>query len=135
MGKCPICGAPMQGASCEYCGYKERVENLPETKRNVRAASVYVNNVPLNYSQSPMLRNKNCYVAPNGDIYSNKSRLAAALLCIFLGYLGIHRFYTGKIFTGLIYMFTAGLFGVGIVVDLVRILCGTFNDKYGFKLR
>lgn len=62
---------------------------------------------------------------------SPKSRLAALLLCIFLGVLGIHRFYVGKVFTGILYLFTGGLFGIGYVVDLVIIICGGFTDSNG----
>ncbi len=65
---------------------------------------------------------------------SSKSRLAALLLCFFLGYLGIHRFYAGKVGTGLIWLVTAGLFGVGIVVDFILILLGSFTDREGRRL-
>ncbi len=66
---------------------------------------------------------------------SNKSRLAALLLCIFLGEFGAHRFYVGKIGTGLIYLFTAGFFGIGWIIDLVKIILGTFKDNVGEPLR
>jgi len=42
---------------------------------------------------------------------------AAWILLTFLGLLGIHRFYMGKWGTGLLYLFTAGLFGVGLIYD------------------
>ena len=60
---------------------------------------------------------------------SEKSRTVAALLCFFLGYLGIHRFYVGKIGTGVIWLLTGGLFGIGALVDFIVILCGNFKDK------
>ena len=46
----------------------------------------------------------------------------ALALCILLGYLGIHRFYEGKIWTGILWLCTAGLLGVGVVVDAIIIL-------------
>ena len=43
------------------------------------------------------------------------------ILLTFLGLLGIHRFYMGKIFTGLLYLLTAGLFGIGILWDFLTL--------------
>lgn len=65
--------------------------------------------------------------SPNG-------RLVALLLCFFLGYLGIHRFYVGKIGTGILWLLTAGLLGFGVLVDFILILLGSFRDKQGRPL-
>lgn len=43
------------------------------------------------------------------------------LLLIFLGIFGVHRFYMGKILTGLLYLLTGGLFGIGYVYDIVTL--------------
>lgn len=66
------------------------------------------------------------------DSISPKSRLAALLLCFFLGWLGAHRFYVGKIGTGILMPLTLGGFcGIWVVVDLIFIVCGIFRDKQG----
>ena len=51
-----------------------------------------------------------------------KNKWVAFLLCLLLGWAGAHRFYEGKYFTGVLYLCTLGLFGIGIVIDLLRIL-------------
>ena len=66
--------------------------------------------------------------------YIHKSRWVAFFLCLFLGWLGVHRFYVGKIGTGLIWMFTLGFFGIGWLLDLIFILLGGFRDKAGQPL-
>ena len=63
-----------------------------------------------------------------------KSKMVALLLCIFLGGLGIHRFYVGKIGTGIIWLLTGGCFRIGYIVDIVMIATGKFTDKAGNAL-
>jgi TM2 domain-containing membrane protein YozV len=60
---------------------------------------------------------------------SERSRLVTLLFCSWLGFFGGHRFYVGKVGTGLIWLFTFGVFGVGWIVDLVMVLSGNFRDK------
>jgi len=57
-----------------------------------------------------------------GNPISPKSRLAAALLAFFLGGLGIHRFYVGKIGTGVLMIFTLGGLGIWALIDFIVIL-------------
>ena len=66
--------------------------------------------------------------------YSLKSRTAALLLCFFFGVFGVHRFYAGKVGTGILYLFTGGLFGIGWLVDLIMILVGGFRDSNGLPM-
>ena len=71
---------------------------------------------------------------PNFHNYPYKSRVIALLLCVFLGVCGVHRFYVGKVGTGVLYLFTGGLFVVGWIVDIVRIGSGEFLDANGQPL-
>ena len=70
-----------------------------------------------------------------GNPVSDKSRLAAALLCWFVGVLGVHRFYVGKIGTGILMIVTLGGLGVWALIDLIVILVGSFRDKSGKALQ
>lgn len=62
---------------------------------------------------------------------SEKDWLVTLLLCLFGGGIGVHRYYVGKIGTGILYTLTLGLFGIGYLVDLVKIILGKFTDKDG----
>ena len=71
----------------------------------------------------------------NQQMISTKSKGTAAVLCFFLGALGVHRFYVGKVGTGILWLLTAGLFGLGAVIDFIMILCGSFKDKDGAVIK
>jgi TM2 domain-containing membrane protein YozV len=76
---------------------------------------------------------------------AEKSKVVAALLCFFLGMLGIHRFYLGKIGTGIIHLlllilgsvllivgvgvFVYGALGLWVLIDFILILTGTLKAK------
>jgi TM2 domain-containing membrane protein YozV len=66
---------------------------------------------------------------------SKKDYVAVLLLCFFLGTLGIHRFYTGKIWTGILMLITLGGLGIWYVIDMVLIILGQFRDKQGKLVR
>jgi len=63
-----------------------------------------------------------------------KSWAVALLLCIFFGALGLHRFYVGKIVTGIVLLITLGGFGIWWIIDLIRIAIGSFDDDEGRPL-
>lgn len=66
----------------------------------------------------------------NSEI-SKKSRLTTALLAFFFGVVGAHRFYIGKIWTGLLMIFTLGGLGIWALIDFIRAASGTMRDKDG----
>ena len=60
--------------------------------------------------------------------------LALFLLTFFVGVLGVHRFYVGKIGTGVLMLITLGGFGVWFLVDLLLVVTGQFTNKDGQKI-
>ncbi len=71
----------------------------------------------------------------DNGVASPKNKVTAILLCLFLGTLGIHRFYVGKIGSGVLQLLTLGLGGIWTLIDLVMLICGTFTDSEGRVLK
>lgn len=134
---CGGCGAPLNSGTQGYSAPNYN-QNQPNYSQPYNAQPNYSQpnyNQP-NYSQ-PNYAQPNYaqqYVQPVG-LVSPCNRWVAFLLCFFLGAIGIHRFYVGKIGTGILYIFTVGLFGIGVLVDLIMIACGSFTDKSGAFLK
>ena len=144
-GECPRCGAPLEGATCSYCGYVE-----PQETQNSRMENGYVNPQDVNNNGYAHPQGANNYgygtevftnsvpVYPNqqyAEACSPKSKMLALVLCFLVGYLGIHRFYVGKYGTGIVWFVTAGCFGFGWVVDIIMIAIGSFTDSTGLPLK
>ena len=65
---------------------------------------------------------------------SEKKILPVLLLCLFVGWLGVHRFFVGKIGTGILMIVTFGGLGIWVLIDLIMIIIGSFTDKEGNKI-
>ncbi len=62
---------------------------------------------------------------------SQEKKRTMILLCHFLGWFGVHRFYTGKTISGVLMLLTLGGGGIWILIDMGLILTGKFTDKEG----
>ena len=62
---------------------------------------------------------------------TSKKILPAFLLCFFFGCFGAHRFYVGKIGTGVLQLLTLGGLGIWVIIDFIMIIIGKFSDKEG----
>lgn len=108
MKYCKFCAAriPQNAVFCVHCGCQvEQIQTAPP---------------PVSPPQPIIINNNN-----NNNVSAGrpKSKLVALLLCLFLGEFGAHRFYEGKIATGILWAFTGGLFAVGWLVDFIILLC------------
>jgi len=74
-----------------------------------------------------VLKQKKAMADP-GD---GKSQVIALILCIFVGLLGIHRFYLGYTMEGVLQLLTGGGCGVWSLIDLIRIITGDLKPKNG----
>lgn len=103
---CQHCGQkiPKDAVICTCCG--RQVEELKNSQ-----SQVVINNTNTNV-------NKNI----NAGYRGAKNKWVALILCVFLGFFGIHKFYEGKILLGIVYLFTFGLFGIGLFIDFFSLL-------------
>lgn len=61
--------------------------------------------------------------------------LITLLLCWFLGFFGIHRFYTGHTVIGIIQLLTVGGCGIWTLIDFIMIIIGNFKDAQGNPIK
>lgn len=62
---------------------------------------------------------------------SPRSQIAATILCFCLGGIGVHRFYVGKVGTGILMICTIGGLGIWWLIDFIMIVTSSFTDKEG----
>lgn len=105
---CKHCGQQIDKdcVVCPVCG--KQVEDLKSSQQ-----PVVINNTNANTNSVDVkMENRG----------TEKNKWVAFALCLFLGLVGAHKFYEGKILVGVVYIFTAGLFFVGWIIDLIAIL-------------
>lgn len=131
---CPECGALMDNAKfCQHCG--EAIDKdcvvCPKCGKQVSQLKQEHPSIIINNSNDSVNTNANINKNVVAATVSTRKcdKWIAFLLCLFLGLLGGHKFYEGKIGMGIVYIFTAGLFCIGWIVDIFVIL-GKPNPYY-----
>ncbi len=124
--KCPNCGSTVFRTDDEPVS-PPYAYNAPPMQQPVYVQQPVV-------VEKPVYVERTVYVDRPGAFTSRKSWGVALVLCLLFGGAGFHRFYVGKVGTGLLYLFTAGWCGIGWLVDLITILSGNFRDSYGLPI-
>jgi TM2 domain-containing membrane protein YozV len=71
----------------------------------------------------------------HGPGNSEKSFISTLLLCLLVGFLGVHRFYVGKTGTGILMLLTFGGLGIWQLIDLIIIATQSFKDSEGLPIK
>lgn len=111
---CKHCGGkiPEDAVICTLCG--RQVEDINKGA-NAAQPQIIINNDNIN-------TNTNTNNVNAGGRGKEKNKWVALLLCFFLGFVGGHKFYEGKVGMGILYLFIAGLCGIGVLIDFITLL-------------
>ena len=109
---CKHCGETIDDDCiiCPKCG--KQVADI-----NYNDKSIIINNSASSSASASATANSSVSKAPK-----EKNKWVAFCLCLFLGWMGAHKFYEGKILFGIIYLMTGGLLGIGWIVDCILLL-------------
>ena len=125
---CRSCGSRIEDSAqfCRNCGAQQFPSQQPAPQQYQQPAPAPTPVIINNYNNNNVNN-----VASNNMVNVGGGRLrnkwVAFILCFFFGYMGVHRFYEHKIPTGILWLFTFGLFGIGWLIDLLVILCKPTN--------
>lgn len=126
---CTVCGTRIVPAAaqpatkfCQHCGAIIDKECIicPRCGKQVAQLQQEQPQVVINNSNNNV--NSNVNANTGGRYPKPKNKWVAFLLCLFLGGLGAHKFYEGKILLGILYLLTFGIFGIGWLVSLISLL-------------
>lgn len=133
---CSNCGAQLEAGQrfCDRCGVQVADYNSnsfqgshfsPPQVNSPPKIVVNIQNTNQGYGIAPPIAR---------PLVSQKSKTTVILLWLFGGFLGLHYFYVGKVFIGLIYLCTGGIFGLGWLLDACKIFGNTFRDTFGLPV-
>ena len=124
---CKFCGQVIDAdcVICPKCG--KQVEEIKYSRPD---------NIIINNNNNASSSASASAMFGNASNVSPKSWLVTLLLCLVLGTIGIHRFYVGKIGTGIlmILLLMTGISAIWAVIDLILIILGKFKDKQGLLI-
>ena len=111
---CKHCGEKiaLDAVMCVKCG--RQVEELKGANNQSGQPNIVITNTNANTNTNTNIN--------SGAMKKEKNKWVAVCLCFFLGFIGVHKFYEGKVGMGILYIFTVGLCGIGVLVDFIVLL-------------
>ena len=121
---------------CVKCGRKfdESEETAYYDEKSRRYTCLYCHLREYEEKEKAAELAKSRAAAQSAAHVSQKSRTVALIICVFVGFLGIHHFYSGRNGLGVLYLLTAGLCGIGWIIDIVLIATGKYKDGKGLLI-
>lgn len=116
---CKHCGAkiPKDAVICTACG--RQVEDL--SHGNAQQPQIVINNDNSNVNTNTATAT----AIVGGGAHGKRCKKTTALVLCLIGFCGIgglHKFYEGKILSGILYLCTCGWFCIGTIIDLIALL-------------
>lgn len=117
---CPNCGAVVKKKFCQHCGAAIDNDCVVCTKCGKQVGELGNDkNIIINNSSSASAAASASASVPIISHVEPKNKWVSLLLCIFT--VCGHKFYEGKVGMGILYLFTAGLFGIGWIIDIITL--------------
>lgn len=132
---CPQCGAPLEPnvSKCKYCG--EAIQQAPAPQYQQPQQPMY-QQPPMQQYQQPMYQQP-MYQQPNDGInpaWPIKSKIAAGILALLFGGIGIHKFYLGKIGAGVLYLLFCWT-GIPAIVGFIEGIMYLCSNDHNFQVK
>ena len=131
---CPQCGAPISpdATECKFCGEKIVKKATQQTVNNPQPQTVFVQQPVVQPIVQPVVQP--VYVSGINPSWPIKSKVAAGLLAILLGGIGVHKFYLGKVGMGILYLCFCWT-GIPAVVGLIEGIMYLCSNDENFQLK
>jgi TM2 domain-containing membrane protein YozV len=127
--QCPRCNSPVSYGTqyCNNCGQPLNWQQpQPPPQQPIQTP---------HYQQQYQPPQQQTSYSQQDTMVSPKSRLAATLLAYFLGIFGAHRFYIGKVGSGLAMLFTLGGLGIWAIIDFIFAVAGSLRDSNDLPIK
>lgn len=138
---CPQCGAPIDptATECKFCGEKLATQ---QTAQQMQPQQPYVQQPQQGYMQQPQqpqvviqqVAPQPVYVSGINPAWPIKSKIAAGILGIFLGGIGVHKFYLGKVGMGILYLLFCWT-GIPALVGFIEGIIYLCSNDENFQLK